>query len=247
MRSGAGGAATSGDGAESQRQRARLLGDWGRHAEAIELLNAALARYPDHHRLLCELSVQQNQSGDRRSALQNASRAVAAAPNRYWPHQLRCDLLRTSGHLGDALEAGLRAVAIAPESPITLYSLGMVYIGMRSKVRAAECLATMERAAPEHQNTLDMAVQLAFLRKDHFEAERVCRRAITLFPESFLFFNNLGVALQRQRRTGEAVAAYREAVRLCGSNAVARKNLLRSAPEIIAQLFEEQDRAAAQA
>lgn len=61
--------------------------------------------------------------------------------------------------------------------------------------------------------------------RDPSTAEAEFRQAVAVDPDNAMFYNNLGIALSRQQRYEEALAAYRHAVDLKSNYAPYHANL----------------------
>jgi tetratricopeptide (TPR) repeat protein len=69
--------------------------------------------------------------------------------------------------------------------------------------------------------------QVAIKRKQWKRAEDANRRALQIDPSNNMALNNLGVALQEQRRSKEALEIYQRAAQLNPNDEVAKANIVR--------------------
>ena len=77
---------------------------------------------------------------------------------------------------------------------------------------------------PDHAPTLHMMGVLALQDGKHNEAAGRIRRAIEIEPHGE-FYSNLGLALAAQNKVDEAMAAYRESIRLNPKSPEAHNNM----------------------
>jgi protein O-GlcNAc transferase len=125
----------------------------------------------------------------------------------------------SAGHFQDAL-------AVAPGDVKALNGLGVVLQQLKRFEDAASCYLEAVRIDPHYQ---DAQVNLALLLKDHCRlcaAERHLLQALIHLPDAVRLRYNLANVLHLQGKSLEAVAAYRETLRLDPDHLAARQNLL---------------------
>jgi protein O-GlcNAc transferase len=125
----------------------------------------------------------------------------------------------SAGHFQDALAA-------APGDVKALNGLGVVLQQLERFEDAASCYLEAVRIDPSYQ---DAQVNLALLLKDHCRlcaAERHLLQALIHLPNAVRLRYNLANVLHLQGKSLDAVAAYRETLRLDPEHLAARQNLL---------------------
>lgn len=95
---------------------------------------------------------------------------------------------------------------------------------MSMLLRLARAVGGVLRPRPRPDELLERAAE-ADGRGDHAEAERLCREALAIAPQSADAWMNLGLALQLQGRSDEALAAFERAAALGPGSAPAHYNL----------------------
>src|SRR5439155_16381156 len=93
--------------------------------------------------------------------------------------------------------------------PEALYVLGSAQLRAKHVDAAGRTADNLVRIAPALAFSHLLAGQVAIRRKQWKKAEDANRRALQIEPTQQVALNNLGVALQGQRRTKEALEIYR--------------------------------------
>jgi Tfp pilus assembly protein PilF len=109
----------------------------GRLADAERILGHILAAEPDQADALHLQGLVAFRQGRTAEALVLLRRSVARNPQAplFWRNI--CEVLRVTGYLDEAVEAGRRAVELAPEDPVALANLGVIH-GERLELADAE-------------------------------------------------------------------------------------------------------------
>ncbi len=130
-----------------QGMLAAAWNETAQEARAIEMLEAARARLPEHYRIELNLSLAYHRLGDGERALAHARRAVALHPRHALAHyQLGRVLLRANDPAG-AVGALEEAVRLGREDLGTLLALASVQRGLD---RLDDARRTLELATGEH-------------------------------------------------------------------------------------------------
>ncbi len=217
----------------------RRLQAAGEFAAAEAIWRRLLADTPDDLEVRHLFGVVRHQRGDHETAVA-VIRAVLDARPDFGPGWQNLVLpLVDLGRLDEAIEAGRRAVALAPDKPGVRTNLARALL---QAMRLDEAAAVIDEAAAANARdpiTLCQAGHLALLREDAPAAERCFRDAAAVAPDHVEAHYNLGVALQAQLRDAEAATAYRRALVFEPGHRGARLNLgvaLRSLGEVAAAL-----------
>ena len=142
---------------------------------------------------------------------------------------VRLELAKVYGERGYpdmALELCRMTAARFPESGEVQLGLVRALRAMNRRTEAIDGLETFLRAHP--QTSPDYFSWLGILRDETGQwvvGEPAHRRAVELAPASDSLHNNLGYNLLMQKKSEEAVASFREALRLNSDSLIARNNL----------------------
>jgi tetratricopeptide (TPR) repeat protein len=178
------GGATPGEKNQLLMAESQLLRDAGRDKEALALLESALARQPDNTDLLYESALLNERIGKPELLETRLKRLLELKPDHaHALNALGYSLAERNVRLSEAETLITKAVALAPEDPFIMDSLGWVQYRLG---RLPEALKTLERAYglkadPEIAAHLG-EVLWSLDRKD--DARRVLREAAKQNPEN---------------------------------------------------------------
>jgi tetratricopeptide (TPR) repeat protein len=212
--------------AERHLERAKVLRELGRHAEALGELGRVLAVDPQHayaHRLTADTLYH---LGRYRDAEQSARRALAITPDSAAAHAELGWALRGQRRPFAARQAAQRAVALDPDSAGVWYLLSVteLRVGFGRK-RARRAADQMIRLAPEWPTGLNWLSVLAQDAGRWADVEDLSLRVLRVEPEHAAALYRLGVVRRRQRRHQEATELFERAARLDGGGTPARRDL----------------------
>lgn len=122
----------------------------GRHEEALQQLQLALAQSPDHPQLHVNRANVLQALGRPGPAMRSCERALQIAPGSAFAWLARGDLQRRTGHLLPALESFDAALALAPGSALALYDRGVVLQDLERWQDAYTSYLAVLRASPSH-------------------------------------------------------------------------------------------------
>ena len=171
-------------GSSAAEARALALFQAGRLAEAEQSAREALAAAPRSAGAMHILGCIRAQAGAREEGLAWLDKAVALAPNDVSMLNNRARVLADSGRLDDAIRDLRRAARLEPA-----FHPARAHLAALLKRKS---IALLEEGEPA-------------------PAERALREALLLEPRDAGTLSNLGVALHRQDRIGEALACFVEA------------------------------------
>lgn len=205
--------------------RAEVLIDVGRDAEAIPLLHQSLARDPQNVRAFCLLSGALISLGQYQPAMQAAQMAAHYDPSEEWGYRLYSIALRNLGWRTQALDAARYAASLAPSMPAAIENLAICQKAAGKRKEAWETAIRLQRLAPETAEPCLILGSLSLSRRKWCTAEGWFREALRLDPQSWIAMNNLGLSLEHQRHMDEAIDCYHAAARLSPNEQLARANL----------------------
>jgi tetratricopeptide (TPR) repeat protein len=148
---------------------------------------------------------------------------LQADPESAWLHRLRSRYWLHACRNAEALEAATEACRLAPESPHSHHERDEVLSAMGRKKEARDELERAVALAPGESFHL-RALGDFFLESDPKAAEGIYREALKLDAEDAAALNNLGVALQRQKKRIDAAICFKAAVLLDPTLKVAKEN-----------------------
>jgi tetratricopeptide (TPR) repeat protein len=185
----------------------------GRLSDAVEELQHAVTLQPnfdDALRLLGTVLARQGRIDDATAEIQ---KAIALRPG-YWDHYSALgQVLLQAGRFAEAAGAFRKVTELQPDNAFGYQQLGTVQQTLGDDEGA---LANYERALKLRPTAQAYSNIGAFWhrKREYARAVEAYSRALALRPNSAATHRNLGDALLRLGRTGDARTEYREAVRL---------------------------------
>lgn len=219
-------------------EQARVYADLKRFEEALRVLAQVLASEPanaDAHRLRSFCLYSLGRPGESAAA---AGEALAQEPESEWALRLRAISLTSMAEAAkgprrkklaqDALSAANDAVRVAPSSHLGYVVLADAHLA-RGDTRAADGAVhkAIELAPAEAQCWVTRS-RVALIAQDYSAAANAARHALQLEPDNFAAHNNLGAALDGQKRKREAAASFAMAARLRPTEGVVQDNIVRT-------------------
>lgn len=186
----------------------------GHHANAVELVAAAVSRPPfDAHRLNT-LGVVQMALGNTKEAIFAFRRGIEINERVPAFHNNLARALESAGDI-PAAEAHLRrALALQPDYPEACLNLANIHKHKGEPQQAEALYRNALSARPDYANA---AYNLGILFKDQgrlTEALDSLRLAVQFSPGFAMAHNNLGIVLRSLNQTGEAEECFRRALEL---------------------------------
>ena len=127
--------------------------------------------------------------------------------------------LVAQGRAGEALERYRRALSLNPNSPRTLYAMGLAHEALGDKEEALACYRRAVDLSPHFVKAHDRAAELLLSMGRAAEAEDHLRQAIRTSPRQARRHLSLGRALMTQGRQDEAALVLEQALRHAGDDA----------------------------
>jgi tetratricopeptide (TPR) repeat protein len=205
--------------------RAHSLIAVGRHAEAIELLRSAMTSDPQNPDLACMLGAALLAIGKPGESLQAARSAAALAPDSEWPFRVMAYAFLRLKKSNDALRAAEQAARLAPTERLAIEVSAEAQLACGKTTDAEVTASRLIELFPESASGFELRARAALRRKRFGEAEANFREALRLQPDDWTLNNNLGVALQRQKKKKEAIEAFARAAKANPAAKLAQQNL----------------------
>lgn len=194
--------------------RGQVLADLGRHDEAAQQFVAQIAQAPDdvvaHGLLAMSLAV----TGQTEPAQFHAHETIRLAANSGWSHFVMGFVLNQANRCKEAQAFVEEAIELQPEVAEYFHLLAAV-LGSQGKDRQAmKAVEACLSLAPNHANALNLRAW--FLRRQamHREADSAALYALQTHPENAQAHVNYGISLIVEGSYHEALAQFREAMRL---------------------------------
>lgn len=185
----------------------------GAWAEALELAEAHVRRFPQEVQAHLAVARASTELGQGRRADQAIEQATALAPGDVRPALALVALRERQGDMPGALGALERAYARHPEEPQVAPRYGLLLSSANQLERAAEVLGAWTR---KHEDARALA-ELGYVRyrqENMAEAQALLRRALRKQPDLAVAHTYLGALLFRKGDIQGAERAYLEADRL---------------------------------
>jgi eukaryotic-like serine/threonine-protein kinase len=197
--------------AEAYVQRYQSTGDPMTLREAESVLQAALPANPNLPELHGVLGTVRRLQGRYDAATRELLTAAQADPSNHI-FQLRLgEVYAAAGQDADAQSAFDRVIALQPRYWGGYVASALFHYSRARFDEAARLLEQLIQWAPDHAQALANLGSVYLSMGRPTDAESVSRRACALTPMRVCYVN-LGMALQRQRRTEEALVEYERAL-----------------------------------
>ncbi|MCW2249405.1 putative O-linked N-acetylglucosamine transferase (SPINDLY family) [Azospirillum fermentarium] len=184
----------------------------GAPAEAVPLFQRSIAAGGATPERLYNLGLAQHQAGDLAGAERSLFAAILRAPRSAEAHHALGVTLAARGNGEDAAAAFRRAVEEKPDWTEASLNLAAVLAGGRQPQAAFAVYRGLLARHPQNGHFLFLAGTAALNADFLDEAESLLRQALLRAPRDTGTMNNLGLALARMGRVGEAVHMFRQAV-----------------------------------
>ncbi|MEW6320851.1 MAG: sulfatase-like hydrolase/transferase [Acidobacteriota bacterium] len=213
------------DSFEAHYYAARALTGLRRWKEAAAHYEGALAKLPAYGAAHLGLAQAHLADGNLRAAREAARRGQAAAPRDPRLIEIEGDIARRQRDAEGAVAAYRRVVEMAPADALIRIKLGELY---RDLGRTADAVALLragiavDPSVASYWNSLGMVLGGS---GDFAGAEQAFLEASTRDRANAQYAYNLGLALLRQRKVGEARAAFEQALKADPAFAPARERL----------------------
>jgi Flp pilus assembly protein TadD len=194
-------------------QRAEVLCQLDRAADALPLLQQALAGHPEHADLWRHLAYVHAQLAHPAQALWASNRALELEPEEEWGHRLASLALDRLGRHAEAVAAARQATRLDPDNWRTHVRLALALLEVGTAHRAAwQCAVHAAGLAPHEPEVHNTVGALALAVEDLGSAEAAFRRVLELDPDNAKALHNLALVDRARGRLGQAAARFGDAV-----------------------------------
>ena len=199
-------------------ERASGLLELNRPADAVALLQRAIAAAPTNQLAWCELARAEVMCGRPRHAFEAASRGIALDPFDDYPHRLISHALVALGDPAGGVRAAQEAVRLSPHSasahrrlaealddspqPYWPWDRRRLHL---AAIEAASRAVQLDPAEPDAHNTLGY---VHLTNKSPLLADASFREALRLNPSNARALNGLGLCGMRTGRLGVALRSF---------------------------------------
>jgi len=197
--------------AEAYALRYRNTDDTATLVAAEAVLQNAQAAHPDLPELHAVFGDLHRLQGRHDDATRELLKAVHADPTNHVFQKVLGDVYAEARQDADAAAAYERAIALQPRYWAGYLNYGVFHYNRGRYDEAARLIEQLIEWTPDHSQALAALGGVYVAMGRNADAEIVSRRSCSLKPLRACYVN-LGIALQRQRRTEEAIAEYERAL-----------------------------------
>jgi serine/threonine protein kinase/predicted Zn-dependent protease len=197
--------------AEAYTSRYVDTGDAKMLAAAETVLQDALPAHPDLPELHATFGNLYRLQGRYDVATRELLKAVQADPTNHVFQKMLGDVYAATKQDADAEAAYERVIALQPRYWAGYLNYAVFHYNRGRFDKAASLIEQLIQWTPDHAQALASLGGVYVAMGRNTDAENVSRRSCSLKPGRICYVN-LGIALQRQRRSEEAIAAYERAL-----------------------------------
>lgn len=210
--------------AEAYSYRFQDTGDAAALTAAERALQKAQAEQPDLPELHAAFGDLRRLQGRYDDAIRELLKAVQADPSNHIFQKALGDVYATAKQDSDAAAAYERVIALQPRYWAGYLNYAYFHYNRGRYDEAARLIEQLIQWTPDHAQALAALGGVYVAMGRNVDAENVSRRSCSLKPIRACYVN-LGIALQRERRTEEAIAAYESALAIGPPNTMLFLNL----------------------
>jgi tetratricopeptide (TPR) repeat protein len=218
-------AASGPSAARAAYERAGVLLELRRPAEAARLLRDALAAGADDPDLYGQLARALIALGEPDEALAAATELRRLEPAAEWGHRLASMAYGRLDRRQDAIQAAAEAVRLAPQRWQPHVQLAEAYLANTEWDRANAAALYAVQLAPEEPGTHWVVGSIALRQRVWSRAEAAYRRVLELDPDDALARNNLALVTLRRGKLARAASGFADAVSTDPRRDLPRRNL----------------------
>ena len=209
--------------------RAQMLRQHRRHEEAVALLVAHLASFPDDAVAHIELALNRLEiPGQKALALEDARRATGLIPDNPFPLALQSSILSQLDREKEALPLAEAAIVLDPEDVYSWNAKTLALAGLHRWNDAEQSARHALSLDPDDETASNLMAHVLRLQKKLDESEQESRRRLERDPDNAFSFANAGWAALQRRQVKEAENFFKEALRLQPEMTYAKEGLKES-------------------
>ena len=198
--------------ADANMLRFRASRDRTMLTSARTILEEVLSSYPELPEAHASFGMLHRAEGRHEDAARQLLLALQADPSNHAYHRRLGTVYDSSGHEADAIREFDKAIWLQPRYWAGYLDYAVFHHRRGRFQKAADLLNQFLGWAPDHAQILAALGGIYVDMGRNADAERVSERSCSLQPGSTCYTNQ-GIALQRQQRTHEAIAAYMRALK----------------------------------
>ncbi|MBD3420352.1 MAG: tetratricopeptide repeat protein [Chitinivibrionales bacterium] len=184
---------------------------WGRYADALAELKQAAAIDPRNSNIYANMGVAYEQLGQNRKAIEALSQAVNLDPGNVDARLNLASMYAAMNRHNEAINQFKQVISLDGSNPVALTNLAKLLVGKKQLTEAKHYL---REAIAYEPNNADAHWELANIYwkqdKNYKDAEKEYRIAIRIEPTSQVYYNNLGLMLEEQKKKDEAIKVYED-------------------------------------
>jgi tetratricopeptide (TPR) repeat protein len=208
-------------------QKAKQLGDAGRHAEAIEMYRSFLSKDPTGNpAVYYYLGKSLFESGDDASAEPAFRKGLELKADMKGAHFFLGNIYARQERPAEAAAEFEKELALTPDSANVYYNLGQAYARSGDQDRALAALTQATTLDPAKAEALMLMASIYEERKEVAKRDETYEKVKAVDPKNaaILFFN-IGARARNENKNKEAVQAFRKSIEVDPTHAVAHREL----------------------
>lgn len=203
-----------------------VLWKLGRLDEAKEELSRAIETTPGLALAHYNLGVVLKERGELEEATEEYREAIAIEPGLAFAHHNLGVVLQMKGLTAEALAEFCTAAVLDPTDTLAQMALRGTIRDLPGLEVAGRILDNLNKEYSDMSSQYYVLGQESFLREDNVAAEAALRKAVKIKPDFSAAYCDLGVVLNKLRRSDEAADAYRMAIVIDPGDRLPYHNLL---------------------
>jgi tetratricopeptide (TPR) repeat protein len=217
-------------GSKETLEKAKSLTDAGRHPEAIELYKAYLAKDPTGNpAVYYYLGKSLFESNQLQEAEQAFKKGLELKADMKGAHYFLGNVALKDDRAKDAIPEYEKELALTPDSDSVYYMLGQAYAQSGEDDKALEAFQKTVTINPSKSDAYMKMASIYEKRKERPKAEEMYQKVIATDPKNAaVSFFNIGAHAWNENRDQEAVQAFKKAVEIDPTYAVAHRELARA-------------------
>ena len=213
------------DSLDQDLSRGTALYNSGQFVEARAVFEDVEKLRPDDSKVLSLLAGSLAALGEADAAQEKIQKALKTDSNVAMVQVMAGHVYSRLNQIEEAEQYFRYAIALMPDQPGTLYSLGH---NLLAQARYKEALGYLEKAAAFDNTILDLKQKIAAIHwqlKDYDKASGILEEILRETPNDILALNELGLVRKSQGRIHDAIELFQKAVEVEPSFELANKNL----------------------